>query len=34
VLTFDENLSPNVQQALPRAVETVFAALEREREPI
>jgi hydrogenase maturation protease len=34
VLTFDENLSPNVQQALPRAVETVLAALEREREPI
>jgi hydrogenase maturation protease len=34
VLTFDENLSPKVKQALPHAVEAVFAALEREREPI
>jgi hydrogenase maturation protease len=32
VLTFGEELTPNVQEALPRAVEAVSAALERERE--
>jgi hydrogenase maturation protease len=32
VLTFDENLTPQVKQALPRAVQAVIAALEPERE--
>lgn len=34
VQTFDEELTPNVQEALPQAVETVTAALEREREAV